>query len=168
MPEQERNIDAIVVPSVGRVEEIPGGLVPYRLVDASGAEVAAVSEFLRNLTALDCSPGTVRSYAFELLGWIRFLDAVEVSWDRASRAEARDYALWLARARKPPRQRRRDSPPPGAVNPVTGKQHPADTYSAATRRHARAVVHAFYEYHRAEHGRPLVNPFPAGRVPETG
>ena len=39
MPEQERNIDAIVVPSVGRVEEIPGGLVPYRLVDASGAEV---------------------------------------------------------------------------------------------------------------------------------
>ena len=88
---------------------------------------------------------------------------MEVSWDRASRAEARDYALWLARARKPPRQRRRDSPPPGAVNPVTGKQHPADTYSAATRRHARAVVHAFYEYHRAEHGRPLVNPFPAGR-----
>ena len=98
--------------------------MPYRLVDASGAEVAAVSEFLRNLTASDCSPGTVRSYAFELLGWIRFLDAVDVAWDRASRAEARDYALWLARTRKPPRQRRRDSPPPGAVNPVTGKAAP--------------------------------------------
>jgi integrase len=88
---------------------------------------------------------------------------VDVAWDRASRAEARDYALWLARTRKPPRQRRKNSLPPGAVNPVTGKAHPAETYSAATRRHARAVVHAFYEYHRAEHGRPLVNPFPAAR-----
>ena len=95
--------------------------MPYRLVDGSGAEVAAVTEFLRDLTASDCSPATVRSYAYELLGWLRFLQAVAVSWDRATRAEARDYALWLARARKPPRQRRRDSPPPGAVNPVTGK-----------------------------------------------
>jgi len=164
VPEQARNIDTLVVPRTGRVEEVPGGLVPYRLVDASGAEVAAVSEFLRNLTASDCSPGTVRSYAFELLGWFRFLDAVDVSWDRASRAEARDYALWLSRTRTTPRQRRRDSPTPGAVNQVTGKRHTAETYSAATRRHARAVVHAFYEYHRAEHGRPLVNPFPAGRA----
>jgi integrase len=163
VPEQERNIDALVVPRTGRVEQVPGGLVPYRLVDASGSEIAAVSEFLRNLAASDCSPGTVRSYAFELLGWLRFLDAVEVPWDRASRAEARDYALWLARTRKPPRQRRGGSPAPGAVNPVTGKQYPAETYSAATRRHARAVIHAFCEYHRAEHGRPLVNPFPAAR-----
>ena len=61
---------------------------------------------------------------YELLGWIRFLQAVAVSWDRATRAEARDYALWLARARKPLRQRRGDSPPPGAVNPVTGKPLP--------------------------------------------
>jgi site-specific recombinase XerD len=163
MPEQERNIEALVVRRAGHVEKVPGGLVPYRLVDAAGAEVAAVSEFLRNMTASDCSPGTVRSYAFDLLGWLRFLDAVDVSWDRASRAEARDYALWLARTRKPPRRRRGNSPPPGAVNLVTGKAHPAETYSAATRRHARAVVHAFYEYHRAEHGRPLVNPFPAAR-----
>jgi hypothetical protein len=90
VPEQERNIDALVVRRAGRVEEVRGGLVPYRLADAAGAEVAAVSEFLRNMTASDCSPGTVRSYAFELLGWLRFLDAVDVAWDRASRAEARD------------------------------------------------------------------------------
>ena len=64
---------------------------------------------------------------------------------RASRTEARDYALWLARTRKSPRKRRGDSLPPGAVNAVTGKAHPAEAYSAATRRHARAVVHAFYD-----------------------
>jgi len=96
-------------------------------------------------------------------GWLRFLQAVAVPWGRATRAEARDYALWLARTRKPPRQRRRDGPVPGAVNPVTGKPHPAETYAIATRRHARAVIHAFYEYHRVQHGRPLINPFPAGR-----
>ena len=103
MPEDERNVDALVVLRVSRVDEVRDGLVPYRLVDASGAEMPAVSEFLRDLVASDCSPATVRSYAYELLGWLRFLQAVEVPWDRAARAEARDYALWLGRASKPPR-----------------------------------------------------------------
>ena len=163
MAEQHRNIDALIVSRVGRVEEATGSVVPYRLVDASGAEMTAVSEFMRDLVASDCSPLTLRSYSYELLGWLRFLEAVDVPWDRASRTEARDYALWLARASKPPRQRRTDSPAPGSVNPVTGKTHPAERYAPATRRHARAVIHAFYEYHRVEHGCPLVNPFPAAR-----
>ncbi len=161
--QQERNIDALVVSRAGRVEEVTGGVVPYRLVDSSGVEMAAVSEFMLDLLASDCSPATLRSYAYELLGWLRFLQAVAVPWDRATRAEARDYALWLARTSKPPRRRRRGSPAPGAVNPVTGKPHPAETYATATRRHARAVIHAFYEYHRVQHGRPLINPFPAAR-----
>ena len=163
MAEQERNIDGLVVARVGCVEEVAGGLLPYRLLDASGVELVAVTEFLRGLFASGCSPATLRSYAYELLGWLRFLQAVAMSWDRATRAEARDYALWLARAGKPPRHRRQDSPVPGAVNPVTGKPHPAGTYATATRRHARAVIHAFYEYHRVRHGRPLINPFPAAR-----
>ncbi len=163
MAQQERNIDALVVSRAGRVEEVTGGVVPYRLVDSSGVEMAAVSEFMLDLLASDCSPATLRSYAYELLGWLRFLQAVAVPWDRATRAEARDYALWLARTSKPPRRRRRGSPAPGAVNPVTGKPHPAETYATATRRHARAVIHAFYEYHRVQHGRPLINPFPAAR-----
>ena len=109
----------------------------------------------------------MRSYAYELLGWLRFLQAVAVPWDRAARAEARDYALWLARAPQAAPAAPPGSPAPGTVNPVTGKPHPAETYAAATRRHARAVIHAFYEYHRVEHGRPLINPFPAGRGART-
>jgi hypothetical protein len=97
VPEGERNVDALVVPRVGRVDEVRDGLVPYRLVDASGAEIPAVSEFLRDPVASDCSPATVRSYAYGLLGWLRFLQAVDVCWDRATRAEARDYALWPGR-----------------------------------------------------------------------
>ena len=158
-----RDIAALVVPRIGRVVDSTDGRVPFRVVDAAGLEVPPVSEFLREMAACDASPVTLRSYSYELLGWLRFLSAVEVTWDRAARAEARDYALWLAQARKPERRRRSDTPAPGTVNAVTGKSYPGGTYAVATRRHARTVVHAFYEYHRTVHGSPLLNPFPATR-----
>ena len=126
---------------VGRVEETGDPLLPYRLIDGSGAEVAAVSEFLHHMLADDASRASLRSYAYELLAWFRFLWAVEVPWDRAGRAEARDFALWLKTVKKPARQRRPDAPAPGSVNPVTGKATPGGNYAARTRRHARAVIH---------------------------
>ena len=132
--EQERNVGTLMVLRAGRVEDVVDGPVPYRLVDAAGVEVPAVTEFLRDLMACDCSPATLRSYAYELLGWLRFLHAVAVAWDRATRTEARDYALWLAQTPKQPRHRRQGAPAPGAVNAVTGKAYPAGTYAAATRR----------------------------------
>ena len=96
MAEQERNIDALVVPRVGRVEEIAGGLVPYRLVDASGMEIAAVTGFLRDISASGCSPATLRSYSYELLGWLRFLQAVAVPWDRRTSTVAPEACAYLA------------------------------------------------------------------------
>jgi hypothetical protein len=36
--EKFRDIETLRVPRVGRVEEAPGGVAPYRVVDASGAE----------------------------------------------------------------------------------------------------------------------------------
>ena len=163
-----RDIAVLVVPRIGRVVDGTDGRVPFGVVDAAGQEVPAVSEFLREMAACDASPATLRSYCYELLGWLRFLSAVEVTWDRATRAEARDYALWLAQARKPERQRRSGTPAPGTVNAVTGKSYPGSTYAVATRRHARTVVHAFYEYHRSVHGSPLLNPFPADRYGSAG
>jgi len=158
-----RDLAALMVPRIGRVTDSMDSRVPFRVVDAAGLEMLPVSEFLREMAACDASPVTLRSYSYELLGWLRFLSAVEVTWDQATRAEARDYALWLAQACKPERRRRSDTPAPGAVNAVTGKSYPGGTYAVATRRHARAVVHAFYEYHRGVHGSPLLNPFPATR-----
>src|SRR2546430_11163300 len=113
-----REIAAVGVARVGRVAGGTDGQVPFRVVDAAGQEVPAVSEFLREMAACDASPTTLRSYSYELLSWLRFLAAVEVIWDRATRTEARDYALWLAQARKPERRRRAGSPAPGQVNPV--------------------------------------------------
>src|SRR6266481_9046999 len=151
MPEHSaavRDVAALGVDRVGGVEETGDPLLPFRLLDELGAEIPAVTEFLHHMLADDASPASLRSYAYELLAWFRFLDAVMVPWDLAGRAEARDFALWLKTARKPARQRRPGGPVPGSVNPVTGKAMPGETYAARTRRHARAVIRSFYEYHR--------------------
>jgi hypothetical protein len=47
------------------------------------------------LTAGDFNQLSVRSYGLTLLGWLRFLDAADVAWGRAGRAEARDFVLWM-------------------------------------------------------------------------
>jgi len=112
------------------------------------------------MLADDARRSSLRSYAYELLAWFRFLRAIEVDWDVAGRAEARDFALWLKTARKPARPRRPGAPAPGTVNPVTGKAAPGRNYAPRTRRHARAAIRSFYEYHREMRGRPLINPFP--------
>ncbi len=171
MPERSttvRDIAALAVARVGRVEETGEPLLPFRLLDEQGAEVPAVTEFLHHMLADDASPASLRSYAYELLPWFRFLDAVMVPWDLAGRAEARDFALWLKTVKKPARPRRPDAPAPGSVNPVTGKATSGENYAARTRRHARAVIRSFYEYHREMHGRPLVNPFPQAKGAEEG
>ena len=54
------------------------------------------------------------------------------------------------------------------MNPVTGKATSGENYAARTRRHARAVIRSFYEYHREMHGLPLVNPFPQAKGTEEG
>lgn len=158
-----RDIAALEMGKAGRVEATGDPLLPFRLLDGEGAEVAPVSEFLRHMLADDASPASLRSYAYELLAWFRFLEAVGVRWDLAGRAEARDFALWLKAANKPPRPRRPGAPVPGSLNPVTGKATPGENYAARTRRHARAVIRSFYEYHGEVHGRPLVNPFPQAK-----
>lgn len=157
---EARDVVGLVVPRVGRVEQTSDSPVPYRLLDADGGEITVVTEFLGDMLADDASPVSLRSYAYELLAWFRFLWAIGVPWERAGRAEARDFALWLKTTKKPTRPRRTGAPSPGSINPVTGKAHPGPDYAARTRRHARAVIRSFYEYHRNAHGRPLLNPFP--------
>jgi integrase len=159
-----RDVGRLDVPSVGAVVEVPGDRVlPVRLVGAGGAEVAAVTEFLLDLRASGGSAGSARSYALALLRWFRFLEAVGVVWERAGRVEARDFMLWLEAVRKPERRRVPGAPPPGSVNLVTRKPYPGVHYAVRTRRHNRAVVRAFYEYHREAGTGPMVNPMPAGR-----
>ena len=113
------------------------------VVDEAGQRIGAVDDFLRHFLACGNSPASCRSYAYDLLRWLRFLAAVGVSWDRAQRAEVRDFVLWLRAAHNPARARRRpDAPTPGSVNARTGKPYLGAEYAPATINHAVAVLAA--------------------------
>ena len=58
----------------------PGSEVPYALVGPDGEPVVPVQDYLAELLAADCSPLTLRSYAFDLLDWFRFLAAASLYW----------------------------------------------------------------------------------------
>src|SRR6476659_9761056 len=86
----------------------------------------AASVFFRELSAAGRSVATLRSYGMDLLRWWRFLHAVDIGWDRATRVEARDFSCWIQVTMK---QRRLAtqldtgwaSVVLGAPNSVTGK-----------------------------------------------
>ena len=142
----------------GRV--VPGvGPVAWRVVDEVGRDVEPIAQFLRDFTARGNRPGSVRSYAYALLRWWRWLRTVDVSWERATSAEVRDFVLWLAQARTPrAAARTTSSATAGTINPVTGKRHLGDLYEPRTVRHSNAVLRTFYDYWIEIGAGPLVNP----------
>ena len=93
--EEPRDLSALTVCLVGSVVETGDPWEPWRLLDPAGVLVEPVAVFLRDLQAIGRSATTQRSYGMELLRWFRFLWAVEVGWDRATRAEARDFCCWM-------------------------------------------------------------------------
>ena len=60
-----------------------------------------MARFLAELQAAGRSEATQRSYGNDLLRWFRFLWAVGLPWDQATRAEARDYSRWVQAGGKP-------------------------------------------------------------------
>jgi site-specific recombinase XerD len=135
-----RDVTVFEVVAAGRVVVPDGDLARTVLLDAAGEPVAEVSDFLASMLASGASVGSLRSYAMDLLRWRRFLAAVDVSWQRAGRVEARDFVLWM-----------RLVGPPGR----------AGGYAPATINHALAVVKTFYEDRQRAGDGPLVNPVPS-------
>ena len=165
-----RDLAALVVARVGRLEETGSPWEPYRLVDPSGAVVQPAARFLAELQALGRSEATQRSYGNDLLRWFRFLWAVGVPWDQATRDEARDYSRWVQVGGKPAGIRPGrgvDGPAAGkaapAPNRVTGKTPPGPMYAPATAAHGESVLRAFYDLHLETGQGPMVNPFPLAR-----
>ncbi len=157
--EVERDIESIRLPEWGRVVSTDGGVMPFVVVDPDGRPVEPIQRFLRDFLARDRSRGSVRSYAFDLHRWWRFLAVVGVSWDQATSAEVRDFVLWLGQAdkqRRHPRTKSRATA--GQINPVTRKRHQDDRYQPRTIRHSNAVLRSFYEFAIDEQSGPLVNP----------
>ena len=92
----ERDLAALVVPQSGRLEATGNRYEPYRLIDPDGAVVQAVTDYFRDLLAAGGLKSTLRSYGLALLRWFRFCWSDSgVAWDRAARADARDFSRWL-------------------------------------------------------------------------
>lgn len=110
------------------------------------------------------SASSVRSYAYALLRWWRWLIVVGVAWDRATAAETRDFVLWLGQASKPQNApRARSAATAGTVNPATGKRYLSDCYEPRTVRHSNAVLRSFYDFFAGHRERRAGQPGTAGR-----
>jgi integrase/recombinase XerD len=153
-----RDLEMLRVDRRGSVRPGSSG-VAWLVYDDTGNAIGPISEFLRDFAARGNSRGSVRSYAYALLRWWRWLDAVRVDWDRATPAEVRDLTLWLQLHPKPRRSPRTGSATTaGTVNQVTGKRYLDDHYAARTIRHNNAVISAFYEFFGDQGLGPVVNP----------
>jgi len=115
----------------GRIDATKDPFEPYRLVDPAGQPVGAVAAFLGDLQACGRPATTQRAYAMALLRWFRFLWAIDLPWDQATRIEAREFSRWIQIAGKPdrPHWRKDASDPP--VTPTLGIE-----YAPATRAHS--------------------------------
>lgn len=94
--------------------------------------------------------------------WFRFLWALDIRWDRATRVEARDFCRWMLVAGKPPRSHWRRQA--GCVEPRSG----VEAYAPSVRAHCETVLRCFYEFHLGAGSGPIMNPFPLDRARRRG
>ena len=155
--EQTRDLAGLVVPLAGALMETGDPWLPFRLLDPAGEPVEPVSAYFRDLQAAGRSAATMRSYGMDLLRWFRFLWAIEVAWDRATRIEARDYCRWMLVAGKPSRPHwRRPN------EPVTRPARVRPTRRRCGRTRRRCCVVSTISTSRSATARSS-NPFPLDR-----
>jgi site-specific recombinase XerD len=160
--ESSRDLGSLVVAQAGSLRETGDPWMRWQLADDTGVAVDCVSAFLADLRAAGRSEATMRSYGMDLLRWFRFLWAVGVSWDRATRVDARDFCCWLQVAGKTARPHWRKQ----QADATTGEPRVAPAsgaYSASVRAHSETVLRGFYHFHRDAGTGPLINPFPLDR-----
>ena len=133
--------------------------------DDTRAERAA-NAYLMELADTFARPLTLRSYAYDILRWLRFLGAVGVAFDEAVRSDYTDFRRWLIAYGKAGGARRARSvrSSESRMNRITGKSAPHDSqFDPATIRHSRVVLHEWYEFLRDRGLKPIVNPIPHSR-----
>ena len=153
----DRDLAALSVPLAGGLDETGSRWEPYRLVDPAGEPVRAAAEFFVDLQARGRSQATVRSYGMDLLRWFRFCWATGTPWDRATRAEARDFCRWMLIAGKPQRPHWRAAGQQPASAPS------GNAYAPSVRAHCETVLRCFYNFHLEAGTGPVINPFPLDR-----
>lgn len=125
-----------------RVQQVlteSGGPESWTVVDAQFAVVEPVEAFLAHLSAIERSPGTVRSYAFDLRDYFQFLGGHEICWDAVRLEHLGRFVGWL---RLPPAVRS------AQVTRVAGA---GAHCSSSTINRKLAAVGSFYKFHH-RHG----------------
>ena len=162
-----RDMAAIEVRLAGAVVAAPDDALVFSVSFPDDVRSArAANAYLTDLADTFARPLTLRSYAFDILRWLRFLGAVDVVFDEAVRSDYTDFRRWLIDHGKTGGSRRAPSARTGGarMNRLTGKSAPHDTqFDPATIRHSRVVLHEWYEFLRDRGLRPIVNPIPHSR-----
>lgn len=158
--EQQRDVTGPDIGSVGRVVARPDQIPPWGIHDPLDEPLLPARQYLTDLVARDMSPGTIRSYAFDLLRWYRVLWAWGIEWDHAGSGEVRDFVLWMRQAEKR-RPTASISHVPGHMNVKTSQQALGGEYASATINHNLSVIQEFYRFHIEEGRGPVRNPVPA-------
>ena len=151
-----------VVRKVGGLIDTGDRAEPFQLIDPVGDPVVAVTAYFRELQAQGLATATLRSYGMDLLRWFRFCWTVGLVWDRATRAEARDFSRWLQISGKPVRAHRSGQDTVDA--PTAGPASQVQAYSVSVRVHSETVLRSFYEFHLEVGSGPILNPFPLDRA----
>jgi integrase len=166
----ELGLAGLRVARVGAFVETGDLWEPFRLVDPVGVVVVPVAEYLKDLQAAGKSVATQRSYGRAVLRWLRFLWAIEVPWDQATRSEGRDFSRWIRLVDKAgggrggaARYGGFAAAPAVRPNAVTGKAAPGRKYAPSTIGHSETVLRGFYSFHQEAGTGPMVNPFPLAR-----
>jgi integrase/recombinase XerD len=162
-----RDVSTIDVPLDGAVIADLHEMLPFRLSFPPDRRAErAANAYLAELAGTFARPLTLRSYGYDILRWLRFLTAIDVAFDAATRGYYMDFRRWLmvhgktGGARRP-RSRRAAA---ARLNRVTGKRAPHERdFDAATIRHSRVVLFDWYQFLYDHGGRPLINPIPARR-----
>lgn len=119
--------------------DLPDGEVSWTVLDAEYSVVRPVDRFLAHLSAVDRSPQTVRSYAFDLRDLFSFLLQAGLAWDAMRLEDLGRFVAWLGQS------------PTERAGKVSRLPQVRSYCSPSTINHKLAAVGSFYEFHQ-RHG----------------
>lgn len=159
-----RDLNGLTLSALGEV--VSSTIPPWDLLLPDERATHVCRSFLREVHSHRADL-TVRSYAYDLQRWFRFLAAVDVKWEDATSTEVTDFFVWMKHAEKSNgNQNKKTRDPRISRNAITGKPYVGDSFSQSTMDHNETVLFLFYEFLRRK-GHILYNPVLRGR-PEDG
>ena len=146
-----------------RIQNEPHQAPYFYLTDRSGSRCEYADLFLRDVFARRPVPNTVRTYAYALLDWYRYLATIDVDIVGVQRSHVADYVIQLRQKPNPQRRRCSKAPKAGSVNPVTRKASLPPGYRPSTINQRLTVVGMFYDVLALNQQGPGVHPISPSR-----